>query len=197
MKERMSGIILAGGKSRRFGRDKALAKLAGRSLLSRAINLLAVRCDEIIIVGRTDVEVEAFPKTATIRAVADILPDIGPVGGLLTGLTVSNSESNIVLAVDMPFATVDLLDELLAAIDQADAAVPITDGRPQPLCAVYRQRCLPVLENYASNGGRAVYGFLDRIDFRGIELRQSDSLDDVDTREQWVLAEKRLEGEKS
>ena len=191
---RLTGMVLAGGKSRRFGSDKALAELSGETLLSRAVTTLAKQCAEILIIGRTDVEKIEFPGDVTVRAEVDLIADIGPVGGLLTGLSVTSSELNIVLAVDMPFASTALFDELLDSIGKTDAAVPVAGQRLQPLCAVYRKACLPALEQYIHGGGRSVHGLLDRINYREVEFNETEVFNDVDTRSQWLLAEKRLSG---
>ena len=184
-----TGIILAGGKSRRFGRDKALVEIGGQTLLARTVKLLESRCGEIIVVGRQEI---ACSSNVPLRAVEDTIPDIGPLGGIFTGLTESETDLNVILAVDMPFATPELLDQLVISLGEADAAVPKAEGRLQPLCAVYRKRCRPTLKVLLEEGRRAVYGFLDRLSINSVELKNSDMLDDVDTRSQLEKAKKRL-----
>ena len=189
MTKRPTGIILAGGKSRRFGRDKALVEIGGQTLLARAVKLLETCCSEIIVVGRRKV---VCSSNMPLRAVEDSIPDIGPLGGILTGLTESETDLNVVLAVDMPFATPELLDQLIDSLGEADAAVPEAEGRLQPLCAVYRKRCRSTLEALLEEGKRAVYGFLDRLSISSVKLQSSDALDDVDTQEHLKEAGKRL-----
>lgn len=193
MNERPTGIVLAGGKSSRFGGDKALAELGGQPLLFRALDLLTKLCGEIIVVGRTGVEI----SNMRVRAIDDLMPNLGPISGLHTGLSDSKTELNLVLAVDMPFVTVSLFETLLNSIGNASAAIPEADGRMQPLCAVYRRSCLPMIESFISHNGRAVFGFLDRVEYCRVHFEQTDILDDVDTREQWIAAEKRLSERKS
>jgi molybdopterin-guanine dinucleotide biosynthesis protein A len=128
------GLILAGGKSTRMGTDKAFVMLDGETLLGRALNLTRSVTADVRIVGSAE-KFEAFAPV-----VEDVFRDCGPLGGIHAGLRTSSAELNLVLAVDVPFVSEELLRYLIARARKsaAIAIVPQTRGW-QPLCAVYRR----------------------------------------------------------
>jgi molybdopterin-guanine dinucleotide biosynthesis protein A len=138
------GFVLAGGKSSRMGTnvDKAFLKFSGETLLNRALTLLGTVCDSVTIVGNPD----KFAKYG--HAVADIFPGCGPLAGIHTALAHSSADLNLMLAVDMPFVSTDLIAFLLntAAANGDIVTVPRTCGGLQPLCAVYRRGFATVAE---------------------------------------------------
>lgn len=141
----VSGIILAGGRSRRMGGlDKRWALVDGRSLLERAIDALQPWCEEVLVVVALDDELAlAIPG---VRVVNDRFT-AGPLGGLEAGLRSMRSARAVVVACDMPFLDSPLLQHLCMLCDDAyDAVVPVSGGRPQPLHAVYSASCLPVID---------------------------------------------------
>ena len=157
------GFILAGGKSVRMGTDKAFLDFAGETLLTRALRIMSEACEEVKIVG--DPAKFTAPNYETI---ADVFPDSGPLGGIHSALTWSSSELNLMLAVDMPFISADLLVFLLraAGTDTAAITVPSVDGRLQPLCAVYRRE----FAAYAEDALRAGKFKIDAA-FAGVKTR--------------------------
>jgi molybdopterin-guanine dinucleotide biosynthesis protein A len=131
------GFVLAGGKSSRMGpnTDKAFLDFHGQSLLERALTVAGMVCDHVTIVG----EPAKFSRYGSV--VADIFPGCGPLAGIHAALTRSTAELNLMLAVDMPFVSRELLAFLFAAAAASDAVitVPRTGRGFQPLCAVYRR----------------------------------------------------------
>jgi molybdopterin-guanine dinucleotide biosynthesis protein A len=129
------GFVLAGGLSTRMGPDKALLNLGGHSLLERALAVLQAVCPEVGVVG----DPEKFSGYAD--AVVDVYPGCGPLGGIHAALRSSPADLNLMLAVDMPFVSEELLAFLLATAAGCDAVVtvPRTGRGFQPLCAVYRR----------------------------------------------------------
>jgi molybdopterin-guanine dinucleotide biosynthesis protein A len=128
-------FILAGGKSTRMGRDKAFVEFEGRTLLARALALARSITPNVSIVGNR----EKFAAYATV--VEDVYRDRGPLGGIHAALLASQTDLNLMLAVDMPFVTQVFLQYLVIAAKQAFDAlvvVPRSAGRLQPLCAIYR-----------------------------------------------------------
>src|SRR5690348_14599122 len=91
----MSGFVLAGGRSRRMGRDKALLEWRGGTLLQHMTGLLATVCNPVLVVGRDELP--------------DLVPGLGPVGGIVTALKHTVTRFNLVVAVDLPFLTSDFL----------------------------------------------------------------------------------------
>jgi molybdopterin-guanine dinucleotide biosynthesis protein A len=132
----VAAFILAGGKSTRMGTDKAFVALDGRTLLARALELARSVTGDVRIVGDS----EKFSPFAPV--VEDVFPGCGPLGGIHAALRVSKKELNVVLAVDVPFASMALLQFLITrarGVSSAMATIPRTGGGWQPLCAVYRR----------------------------------------------------------
>lgn len=129
-------FILAGGKSTRMGTDKAFAHLDGRTLLARALDLARSVSSEVRIVG----DKAKFAPFAPV--VEDVFPGCGPLGGIHAALRSSQTELNVILAVDVPFVSLALLQHLITRARSASSAiatVPHSTGGWQPLCAVYRR----------------------------------------------------------
>jgi len=132
----VSAFILAGGKSTRMGADKAFVTLEGRTLLSRMLDLARSVTPDAWIVG----DREKFAPFAPV--VEDIFPGCGPLGGIHAALRASQSELNLMLAVDVPFVSIALVQFLLTRAgnsQRADVTVSRANGGLQPLCAVYRR----------------------------------------------------------
>jgi molybdopterin-guanine dinucleotide biosynthesis protein A len=132
----LTAFLLAGGKSTRMGTDKAFVRLDGRTLLARALDLARSITSEVHIVG----DASKFSPYAAV--IEDVFRDCGPLGGIHAALRVSSSELNLILAVDVPFVSPDLLQYLVtrARNSTADVTVPRACGGWQPLCAVYRRK---------------------------------------------------------
>lgn len=129
----LAAFILAGGKSTRMGTDKAFIEFQGRTLLARAIDLARSVTPDVHIIG----DPRKFAAFAPV--VEDIFPGCGPLGGIHAALRSSSAELNLMLAVDMPFVTPDLLRYLIsrAGNSAATVTVPHCGGGNQPLCAIY------------------------------------------------------------
>jgi molybdenum cofactor guanylyltransferase len=135
--ERLTGILLVGGASARFGSPKALAELRGETLADRAWRTLGEACDVRIAVGKTADGLELpFP------VVDDGTQVRAPIAGVVAGLAAAGTDLTVVLPVDCPLVTPDLLRALADACQGADAAVPQTG----PLPGAYRKTALPVLQ---------------------------------------------------
>jgi len=148
-----AGYVLAGGASRRMGRDKVLMPWGGTTLLERALRALDAVCAETAIVGcREDL-------AAYGRVIPDALIDAGPLAGLVTALQQSQSEWNLILAVDLPGIGPEELRELMDAQHAAGRLAVIAEdeqGRLQPLCGMYRRSLAGPLREELARGERAV-----------------------------------------
>jgi molybdopterin-guanine dinucleotide biosynthesis protein A len=157
-----AAFLLAGGKSSRMGTNKALLEFRGQTLLARGLHTLAAACGDVTIVG----DHEAFASHG--RVVSDIFPGCGPLAGIHTALHHSSAELNLMLAVDMPFISVELLQFLFLTAQNCDAlvTVPRTRRGLQPLCAVYRP-------DFAAVAARAIQAGNYKVDagFSAISLR--------------------------
>jgi len=132
----ITAFILAGGKSTRMGADKAFVALDGRTLLQRALELARSVTSDVRIVG----DPQKFAPFAP--TVEDVFPNCGPLGGIHAALRASQTELNLIVAVDVPFVPPALLQYLIErARKSASATVTVAQsgGRYQPLCAIYRR----------------------------------------------------------
>ncbi|MEZ5428075.1 MAG: molybdenum cofactor guanylyltransferase [Pyrinomonadaceae bacterium] len=147
------GFVLAGGRSRRMGRDKALLPFGGRNFLENASGILMPFCPKVSAVFNRDQRDLAEKLPPGVASVFDQLEDRGPLGGIHAALQNCVSKRAFVLACDLPFITKDVIEKLISCDENLSAAVvPVQpDGRFQPLCAIYRKdECLPHLEEILS-----------------------------------------------
>lgn len=169
---RLSGVIVAGGRSRRFGaQDKALASVDGTPMIRRVADRLAPVTDELVINCRADqrdaIDAVLDGTAHSPRFAVDPVPDRGPVFGLRTGLRAATGDYAAVLACDRPFVTPHLVTRLFLRAVGDSAAVPRLDGYRQPLCAAYRvpdgvAACTATIDA----GSARLQDVLDRLDPR-------------------------------
>lgn len=159
-----TGFVLAGGRSSRMGKDKIFLRIDGESFLMRSVNTLAGICRSVKIVLNQQQAIET-----NLQTVRDIYPERGANGGIHAALANCETKFAVVLAVDLPLVNREAivkLARLALAANKFSAVVPMqTDGKPQPLCAVYRAgNCLPPLEKLLSeNDTASVRDFLEII----------------------------------
>lgn len=143
--------IMAGGKSSRMGRDKALVTLGGKTLLQRAIDTWSDWAGTLFLsVGGE--ERENLALVAGVMPIFDRYPGCGPLGGLHGGLAMCKTDFLLLCAVDSPFLTPKLAEGLVNAIGDADACVYTLDGRAQPLFGLYRTTCLSMAQTLLMQG---------------------------------------------
>ncbi len=160
-------VIVAGGRSRRLGRDKPLVEIGGRTVLSRILEATVQLEDAVLAVrevppfrralaaegwepGAAEAESAGPPGSVALRSPSgrsllvapDPVPDLGPLAGVASGLDAVRGAVCVVLAGDLPFVTPDLVAWLSRELEgdvESDAVVPYARGRAQPLCAAYRR----------------------------------------------------------
>lgn len=130
------GVVLAGGRSRRFGRDKLAEDVDGRPLLHHAIGRLLEVCEGVVVVIGIDADQPRMPEGTEVTFARDAAPDEGPLRGLAAGLEVAGSRWTVVAGGDMPDLQPAVLREMLRASRETGAvAVVLADGgetRPLP-----------------------------------------------------------------
>ena len=159
----VSGFVLAGGASRRMGRNKANLVLEGKTMLERQIGLLQAVCRTAGVVGPPD----SYPGL-DVAVYDDEVPSRGPLGGIYSGLVQTRSEYNLFLSCDMPYLPARFLGWLIeqALEYQADVTVPrARDGR-HPLCAVFRRRALAAIRYRLASGQNKVRGLFPKLSSR-------------------------------
>ncbi len=159
-----AGIILAGGRSTRMGRDKALLPLPDNSrvtFVEHLASMLAAQCNEVILVVRNIAQLALY-EHLTISIVTDDAPDIGPLMGLYTGLQSINAPRALVTAVDMPFVQSGMITFLLSQrLEATSLLVPVVNDIPQVLFAVYPRTILPIIAERLQAGRRDPRSLLD------------------------------------
>lgn len=162
----IAGAVLAGGRSLRFGKNKALQMFRGKRFIDLAIESLRPFCDPVMAVVSA---IEPYRDTGAML-VQDIVAHQGPLGGIYTALLFSPCEWVFVKATDMPF----LAPEMAALIVEAakgdfDAVVPKVDEFFDPLLAAYNRRCLPAIARQLQTpGNRQVVAFYKKIKLKTI-----------------------------
>lgn len=165
----VTGVILAGGESRRMGRNKALLTVDGITLIERVYRIMAPLFHEVVIVTNTPEEYPFLP----CRKVADIYPGEGSIAGLHAGLAASRTERIFVAACDMPFLNPDLIRLLCNSADGTDAVVPLNSaGLREPLHAVYAGTSRTEVRRLLEQGDRSILLLFDRISTRQVEWEE-------------------------
>ncbi len=164
---RVTGIVLAGGKSSRLGQDKALLRLTGGvTLVEATVERLRPLVDEVLVVASDGGRLGQLPA----RVVADVFPDGGALGGIYSGLAAARHEYALVVACDMPFLNPDLLRYLLELPRDYDALLPrLAGGLLEPLHAAYARACCEPIRARLAAGRYRVVGFLDAVRVRYVE----------------------------
>ncbi|WP_103076306.1 molybdenum cofactor guanylyltransferase [Petrotoga mexicana] len=137
----MNAILLSGGKSSRFGTNKALESVNGRPLIEQIVQSLKNAFEKVYIIGN----VKEYAFLQDVFFCEDIIPNKGPLGGLFTGLTCSDSDYNFLTACDMPFLTIGFFEFLKFQKKDYDVLVPEYNSYLEPLAAVYSKKCLPFI----------------------------------------------------
>lgn len=162
----LTGVLLVGGASRRFGSPKALIEVDGETLADRGRRVLAEACDEVLVVGKPgELPFDVLPDAGDVRA---------PIAGVVAGLRAASNDVCVFLPVDCPRVTGDALR--LLGERCRDAAVPQTG----PLPGAWAKSALPLLEQRLAHGPYALYGLYDELDVVEVEL-DPEVVADVDT----------------
>jgi molybdenum cofactor guanylyltransferase len=165
----VAGFILAGGRSSRMGRDKAMLEIDGVTMIDRAVDLMERSGLEPAVVG-------SFGESSRIdvRLIPDDWPGAGPLGGIATALRDTQTPWNLVIACDMPYLTTEWLGFLLRRVREssADAVVPMNEGGAEPMSAVYHKRGETTIRTALGNGTRKVTDGLAKLRVDYIEREE-------------------------
>ncbi len=187
-KNKLFGLILAGGRSQRMGQDKALMPYHGKPQVEYVRDLLKEFCTEIFISGRPKqnfLVIEDSPQFA----------DAGPLTGILSAMTAYPGVSWLVMACDLPFADEKTLHYLIEHRDPAKAAtafISTHDGLPEPLCAIWEAGGYEHFISIFKQGARCPRKTLTKSDTRLIVQKNPRWLDNVNTPEEYQQALRNL-----
>lgn len=138
----VTGVLLAGGKSRRMGEDKRYLVVGEQTLLERGLAVLRSIFQEVLVVIAQD----SPPLDIDARVVRDLVPDCGSLGGVYTGLAEATTPYIFVVACDMPFLDPVVIAQFTSRRASADIVMAKLAARVHPMHALYSKRCLPVVE---------------------------------------------------
>jgi len=173
----ISCIILAGGRSIRFGHDKILERIGNTSLLEKAISLIDPISKEIIIVTAKERAFTRIAKNIKVKIVNDIFPGQGSLGGIYTGLVKSDSFYNLVVAADMPFLNEPLLRYMIKVADGYDFILPRVNKLYEPLHAIYSKNCISPINSILEQGKKVIIELFDYVKVKFIEAEEIDRFD--------------------
>jgi molybdenum cofactor guanylyltransferase len=162
----VTGVILAGGRSRRMGTDKSLISFHGLPMIEHVANTLTSVFARVCIVAD---QPESFTFLG-LRVIPDLLADLGPLGGIHAALTTFSSPRIFVVGCDMPFVSSRLVRHVVLAHRGHPVTVPREEERIQPLCAVYERRCLPRIEEFFCQGRRRLVDAVLELGCRQVPL---------------------------
>jgi len=156
---RVSAAIMAGGKSRRMGRDKAWLDLGdGRPIVQRVIDVMREVADEIFLVAND----ERF-ATLGLRVVPDRFPEGGALGGIATGVGAATHDRVLIAACDMPFLRPEVFRLLVERSEGFDVVMPKVGDDFEALHALYTKACLPAMERSLASGKMRIISFFDDV----------------------------------
>lgn len=173
-----------------MGRDKALLPVAGSTLLEYVAAQVREAAGSVTVIGPP----ERYANLG-IAAIPDVIPGCGPLGGILTALTVSRAEWNLIVACDLPCVTAPRLRSLLEAAEQtgADCVAPVhASGLLEPLCAVWRRTCAPAVSRAITQGQRQVAAALAGLSVAPYTVSEPGWLFNLNTPEDWAALQPAL-----
>jgi molybdopterin-guanine dinucleotide biosynthesis protein A len=182
--ETIYGLVLAGGRSRRMGQDKALLNVDGETQLSRAVKLLESMLDKVFVSTRADQQDE--PERKKFSLIVDRYHDLGPLAGILSAMDSYPDAGWIILACDLPNVDASTIQNLL---DRRSPRHPFTaykssyDGLPEPLCAYYAPGSVSVIRGFAEDGIICPRKIMISSDTQLLDQANPASLDNVNTPE--------------
>ena len=170
---KITGIILAGGKNRRMGKNKAFLEVNGERIIDRTRNLFLELFDEVLLVTNS------LPDylDLNLRMVADLYTGKGALGGIYTGLFHAAHSHAFVAACDMPFLNKELIRHLIDLSPGYDIVIPKTQDGLQPLHAIYSQKCLPFMEELIRQDNLKIIDFFHRVKKREVPTEEILPLD--------------------
>ena len=169
----MKAIILAGGKNKRIGRNKAFIKLSGLAIIENQIRLLQEIFEEVLIVANFPQEYQHLE----VKVIKDIIPHKGPLGGIYSGLFSSENSHNFFLACDMPFPYIDLIAYMKDLVDGYDVVIPRTKFGYEPLSAFYSRDCLSPIKRQMDSGNLKIVDFFPYVKVKAIGAEELNKFD--------------------
>jgi molybdopterin-guanine dinucleotide biosynthesis protein A len=165
-KRLVSIAILAGGQSKRIRRDKAFLEVDGSPLIERILVRVKPLTDDLFISTNSPEKYQQFG----LRTVADVYPNKAALGGIYSALKAARHDYVLIVACDMPFLNIDLLQHLINLAPTAEVIIPLIEpSLYEPLFAVYSKNCLPVIKSQLLANRLRIFDFFDEVSVRYVE----------------------------
>ncbi len=161
----ITGIILAGGQSSRMGTDKALIRLNGKTLMENAIEICKPVCSAILISSNNPKH-----KNFGFAVIPDEINNCGPMSGIYSCLNKSETDWNFIISVDTALIPEDFVHFLISETGEFDAVVPIHENGKEPLVALYRKNCVPVIQERIELKNYKMYNLLNEFNTKFINV---------------------------
>jgi molybdopterin-guanine dinucleotide biosynthesis protein A len=194
MIDEMTGVVLAGGRSSRFGANKALADWKGTPLVQTVVNSLLEVLPKVLVVTKNAAEL-SFLESERVQVIEDLCADGHPMGGLFTALQGLQTPHAFVAACDMPFVEPRLIEAMWHSRADYDAVIPVWREKRQPLCGVYSRGCVGLVRSSIDQDMLGISRLFDTLRTRFMLEREVAGVDpqglsfmDIDTREDYERA---------
>jgi molybdenum cofactor guanylyltransferase len=161
----IEAVILAGGKSERMGTDKGLVHLHGKPMIAYSIDLLL----SLKIPFRIGSHIEAYRQFGC-EMLSDLLPGLGPMGGLYTALRTCSASRLLLLSCDSPFISEELISRLLKGSGQRNISVASSGEKLYPLCAIYPVTIFPHVQNCIESGNLRMKSLVECLPHRLVDM---------------------------
>jgi len=191
----MTAIILAGGRSRRFGSPKAMARWQGRTLIEEVISSLRPHFFRVVVMVKEPAEYAFLERIEGVRVMRDILRDYHPIGRIYAGLMACETDYAFVSACDTPRLEPNLPERLRDAAGGYDAVIPVWKSVPQTLRGIYRRSCVGPIEKMIAENRLCIQDLLRSVHTRFLPEEEVEQIDpeglsfaDIDTPEEHFRA---------
>jgi molybdopterin-guanine dinucleotide biosynthesis protein A len=167
------GAVLVGGKSSRYGLNKALEIFQGERLIDRQVGRIRALFPEVFVITND-------PKNylhLEVTILRDVIPGLGPLGGIYTGLLFAQGKSLFVTACDMPFLQPAVINHMVQLSKNNDVVIPEKKEGLEPLHAIYSSRCLPHIKRMLDQGKYQVISFFPAVKVCRLSQKELSKLD--------------------
>jgi molybdopterin-guanine dinucleotide biosynthesis protein A len=154
----MTGVVLIGGKSQRYGSDKVLSKFKDKPLIGHVVDTIEPLFDEIILIGHKRKGLENY------RIIEDIKPGYGPLGGIYTALMATDAEYCFVCATDMPNLNAGLISHMISQTDDHDIVIPMWSNGREPLHAIYKRSLISPIASLLDQNIMMIFSLIELSD---------------------------------
>lgn len=166
--------IIAGGKSGRFGSDKSLYSYEGKTLIEHVRDAISPVFNDIVIIANESVKFSFL----NLPVIPDIIPGLGPIGGIYTAVQKLDAERIFIFPCDMPFLNTEFIRYMTEIPELYDIVVPSINGYYQPLHAIYSKNCIAAIKRNIDAEDYRMSGFFDGHDIRVVNEEEISFYDD-------------------